>query len=186
MTNQQKSRFRRAYRDTFAAENHGDAIKAMYAQFTQLYGVSVDALQALVAAEWKKDPRQYHQLQSRLAARRAAAQGLEKRLRTAPTKARPASKPKKPREHQPEKPNPKKSKEQRPPSRKLPCPVCRKSVSVADNGCLRGHHGSDIWCRGSGRKVAVPAKSSVSGPERRISSSVRTVSGGSPGLGRRR
>lgn len=179
LTSQQESRFRRAYRETFTAENHGDAIKAMYAKFSALYGVSVDSLRFLVAEEWRRDPQQYHRLQSQLAARRAAAQGQKLALQTTSTSAKAKAKPEKPTKKQQQQ-----SKKKKREARKLRCPVCRKSVSVTDNGCLKGHHGTSVWCRGSGQKVTVPAKSSTSGPDRRNSSSVRTISGGLPGLGR--
>lgn len=179
LTSQQKSTFRRAYRDTFAAENHGEAVKAMYTRFTELYGVPNAVLQELVAAEWKREPKEYHRLQSQLAARRATAQGQQKHRRTAPT---PEAAKRKATAKKPEKKP--KAKKVKPPARKRSCPVCNKSVSLTDNGCLKGHRGWRIWCPGSGEKVAAPITSSAIGPDRRPSSSVRTVGGGLPGLGR--
>jgi rubrerythrin len=145
LTTQQKSRFRRAYRETLVAESHSDAIKAMYARFSELYGVSLDALQALVTAEWKRDPQQYNRLQSQLAARRAAAQGEEKLRRPASALSSPETKAEKSKKNKTSKSKNKqkqpKSKRGRPQAsgRKWICPVCRRSVAVADNGCIKGH-----------------------------------------------
>jgi len=71
LTTQQKSRFRRAYRDTFGADNHGDAVKQLYSKYAELYGVSVDSLRAIVAGELKKKPEEYAALRSALAARQS-------------------------------------------------------------------------------------------------------------------
>ena len=72
LTTQQKSRFRKAYRDTFEAENHGDAIKSLYAKYSELYGVNSDVLRALVAEDLKKNPKEYAKLRQGLLKRRAS------------------------------------------------------------------------------------------------------------------
>jgi hypothetical protein len=94
LTTQQKSRFRRAYRDTFTANPHGDAVKALYSRFSELYGVTVDSLRAIVSEELKKHPKEYAVLRRELAARQVARNGGPKVVRavSATKKATPNTK----------------------------------------------------------------------------------------------
>lgn len=54
LTTQQKSRLRRAYRDAFEAESYGQAMVALYEQFTELYGMTVDEIWDFLADERAK------------------------------------------------------------------------------------------------------------------------------------
>jgi hypothetical protein len=175
LTTQQKARFLRAYRDTFTAENHGDAVKELYARFSELYGISADDLGSIVSNELKSNPRQYSTLRRELAARRATTKGQEKPRRTASVKKPQAKAKAKSRA----KAQVKSAK------RRLTCPVCQQSVVVLDNGCVKGHNTRRInglvWCRGSGLKIAAPQTTDRRPDDRSSSSSVHTVRGGLPG-----
>lgn len=61
------------------------------------------------------------------------------------------------------------------------CPVCRRELSINTDGRLRAHRvrPGEGKCRGSGAKVAKAWKGTKS-------SSIRAVSGGLPGLGKRK
>jgi hypothetical protein len=63
------------------------------------------------------------------------------------------------------------------------CPTCRREFSVNRDGRLRAHKNPSRSgkCHGSGSKVAKVWKAANSG-----SNSIRAVSGGLPGLGKRR
>ncbi len=67
------------------------------------------------------------------------------------------------------------------------CPVCRRRVLRADNGTVLGHNGKgrNVWCPGSGVKVATPTPSARRPDDRKKSSSVRTISSGLGSLGKR-
>ena len=72
LTSQQKSRFRKAYRGTYSAYDHVQALKNLYAKYRDLYGVEVDVLHAFVSEELKKRPTEYAALQGDLVAKQAA------------------------------------------------------------------------------------------------------------------
>jgi hypothetical protein len=68
-------------------------------------------------------------------------------------------------------------------SRYVHCPICQRELSVKQDGRLRSHKNQSRTgtCHGSGAKVAKAWRSAKSG-----GNSIRTVSGGLPGLGKRR
>lgn len=73
----------------------------------------------------------------------------------------------------------------------LVCAACNQLVRVTDNGTLRPHNarlGDGLLglCGGSGVKVVPPSSMSDRPDDRSDSTSIRTVSGGLGGLGKRR
>ena len=72
LTTQQKSRLLRAYRETYAAGDQVQALKELYAKYSDLYGLAVDVLHVIVSGELKKKPDQYAALGRERAARQAA------------------------------------------------------------------------------------------------------------------
>ncbi len=72
LTTQQKSRLRRAYRDTFNAADPGIAVRELYAKYSELFGVPTHVLQGVVADDLRRNGEQYASLHQSLAARQAA------------------------------------------------------------------------------------------------------------------
>jgi hypothetical protein len=80
LTTQQKSRFRRAYRETYeSTANHGQAVQAVYDRFSDLYGVNVDVLRGIVAEDVKKHPEEYSQRRKGVAGRQAPRAALKRK-----------------------------------------------------------------------------------------------------------
>lgn len=69
------------------------------------------------------------------------------------------------------------------------CPVCGAAVGIYDTGVIIGHNdprrNGVVWCTGSGAKLDTPKKDESRPDDRSSPSSVRTVSGGLPALGKR-
>lgn len=66
-----------AYRETFIAYSHGDALKAMYAKFQVAFGVPRTVLHAEVMADRKTRPALYRKLQRELTSRTSVKKAVE-------------------------------------------------------------------------------------------------------------
>lgn len=75
----------------------------------------------------------------------------------------------------------KSKKQPKPPRPLVPCPICGAEVAPSKSGSVPAHIEKGAWCRGGSRRK----KPRSSSPYLSRSVSVRTVSGGSPGLGKR-
>jgi hypothetical protein len=80
--------------------------------------------------------------------------------------------------------------EQQPPEDSIACPVCRRMVPSTQSGTVSSHNvgnGGVDWCRGTGMKVTSPPTNGEQRPDdREKSSSIRAISSGLGGLGKRR
>lgn len=168
LTNAQKSRVRKAYREAYAEVHHVRAINDLYTKFIDLYGVSIQTLQQICTEDRARHRVEYRALQ-------AIRDGLQQ-----------ANTPKTSRDH------------------KTFCPVCTTDVKVS-TGPLPVHKsptgracdGKGMWGvskeaalirskRGGRKKKAKTGKNVDSDRHLYYGTSVRTVGGGLPGLGRRR
>lgn len=145
LTTQQKSRLRRAFRETFDAEDHGQAVKGLYERFSELYGVSADALRAIVAEDLKRKPHEYSELRRKLAVRQATKRGQETLHRAA---AGPQNQ---------QSARPKAEREKPTPAEKATlhakCPSCGNKVRLESNGKLAKHRAYGAVC---GARTADP------------------------------
>lgn len=73
LTTGQKAQILAAYKETFAAHNQGEALKALYATFSEQYGIQIEALRRLISEELNSNPTQYRRLARARASRQAAA-----------------------------------------------------------------------------------------------------------------
>src|ERR1700733_1225987 len=62
----QSSQLLIAYRATFTADNHGDALKAMYSKFEVVFGVPRNVLHAEVMADRQAHAKLYRKLRNEL------------------------------------------------------------------------------------------------------------------------
>ena len=156
MTAQQKSRFRKAYRDTFDADDQNVALKALYEKYSELYGVQIDTLRMIISQDLHKKPAEYAVLRGALAAKQNAKKPRQQRRRG-------------------------KRAERTDNYSRRPCDDCHRSVPVNEVGELMYHKASDgKWCKDPRPK---PARKK---PMRRRKLQVTSlVSGGLPGLGKR-
>jgi hypothetical protein len=142
LTASQKSRFRRAYRDAYAASDNYATLDALYTKHEALYDVSRDTLLAIVTEDHRRNRTQYIALH--------VARDLKKKQRR--------------QAHQEQE---RRAREERKAEKKRKAQVEQERVQKQK-------------LKRSGRKKGSSASSSERG------SSVWTVSGGLPGLGKRR
>ena len=69
LTFAQRSELLIAYRGTFTADNHGDALKAMYSKFEVAFGVPRNVLRAEVLADRQVHAKLYRKLRNELTRR---------------------------------------------------------------------------------------------------------------------
>jgi hypothetical protein len=70
LTAAQEETFLLAYRNTFNAEDHSGALKLVYADFSERFGVPAETLRALVRADLAANSRLYGKLRSALEPRK--------------------------------------------------------------------------------------------------------------------
>ena len=116
MSAEQSGEFMLAYRRTFEVDDHGTALRTMYANFAERFGVGVDILREIVHEDLKENPELYAKLRSDLASRRAADAPLD------PMK------------------NSGNVRDPVPSSRTHPCRICGQDVPVNSKGALRLHN----------------------------------------------
>lgn len=129
LTNQQKSRIRRAYRATLSAEKGQKAIGELHKKFGELYGVSPDVLSKVIYDDLRSNPQKYKQS----ALSKDAAQPAKQQ--PSATQPRKATKP-----------------------RKAKCRTCGRSVSVDHKGNFVNHVKAGRWCRGGSTPVVKPPR----------------------------
>jgi len=129
-----------AYRDTYQARNHGDAVKAVYADFAKHHGVALDVLRAVIRRDLKANPQLYAGLRKKLFARQGAKR-ISAQRRTAVISNQKPQKPQKP---------------QTPPTPQTPrtlkrktvkCPVCAQVVD-GSKGETESHEFNGQPCSG--------------------------------------
>lgn len=64
LTSAQKNRLRRAFREAFGELDQARAINAMYAKYLDLYGVSLNTLQAIIEEDQRGHEAEYRALQA--------------------------------------------------------------------------------------------------------------------------
>jgi hypothetical protein len=135
LTVPQRAELLRAYRETFTADDHGDALKAMYSRFEAAYGVSRKALQAEVLSIRHELPKEFRKLQSGLIIRAKDRNAAKNRQ---PVAASPAKL------------------EECPKKSQTCCPACRKQFPTA----LIPHHtsGANRPCEGSNKLGVEPSR----------------------------
>jgi hypothetical protein len=161
LTVAQKGRMRKAHRAAFAEPDQVRALNEFFSKFMDLYGVSTDTLRDVIEADKQRHPAEYRALQ--------AIHDSQKRVRPRKQKSR---------EH------------------KTFCPVCAKNLEVSSGPLPPHENRNGDKCRGAGKwgvsQLAARNRKKqkkrvvVRDNDRYYSTSVRTVGGGLPTLGRRR
>ena len=164
LTEKQKDELLSAFRNTFDAQRHGEAVKAMYADFATHFAVHPDELRAVVNEDLRINQEFYAGLRQKLLARQrvkkltanrqpaalqnSAAQRATSRKRTVtcPVCAQvvPGGKNRGPKDH---------DYGGRPCSGELAtCRVCKQKLPVrASDGRISPHSAGGTDCKGSGR-----------------------------------
>jgi len=156
---------RRAYRDAYSDCDHVRAMNAMYARFMDLYGVSLDTLLQIVEEDQRRHRAEYTGLQA------IRIQALNER-REARRKTKGEEPEVSPGQYY---------------GRSTYCPVCLRELGAE----RMPRHDDTRWhvCNGSGRfgvtqYTAEQLRRTKGRQEYERSPSIRTVSGGLPGLGK--
>lgn len=92
LTFAQRSELLIAYRGTFTADNHGDALKAMYSKFEVAFGVSRKVLHAEVRADRQAHAKLYRKLQNELARRASIRKSTDSHRPPSKSNQTPATK----------------------------------------------------------------------------------------------
>ncbi len=87
LTAGQEFEIRAAYRETYSAQNHGEAIEALYVKFTENLGVSRETLRKVVTRELAENKKEYNKLRRELAQRQSAKRQAAKELTGAPRRS---------------------------------------------------------------------------------------------------
>lgn len=164
LTDLQRDQFLSAYRKTFRVADHGRALKSLYSDFSNRYGVEVSVLQGLARRDLVTFPKKYAKLRHAMAALQAEAAGKSK-AKKAPSDKSPSGV-----------------------GRPL-CDICGERVSTNHNGTIKLHNAPTLTgvaaCPGTGLKVAAPMSDDKRPDDRADPTSIRTVSSGLGGLGKR-
>jgi hypothetical protein len=210
LTSDQKAKFRKAYRDAYAASDSYAVLDALYTKYQDLYGVSREtlveivtddhrrnrehylALHAVRALEKKERRKANHEQRKQKAKLERTATPIQKSTKNAED-AKDAAKARRRAEHE------RKQAAEREAERKRAianpgyyteatyCPVCRRNF---DGGLIPPHENRRGYrCQGSGRfgvtKATLERKPREDSKADR-DNDFRTVSGGLPSLGKRR
>lgn len=92
LTPAQRSELLSAYRATFTADNHGDALKAMYSKFEVALGVPRDVLRSEVLADRQAHAKVYRKLRNELARRASLRRSTNSRRSPSKPKQTPKAK----------------------------------------------------------------------------------------------
>ena len=163
LTETQKNQFLSAYRKTFRSKDHGRALKSLYAEFANRYGVDVAALQTLAGQDLADYPKKYARLRHALPALQAQMAGSQAPKPVADSSPKGVG--------------------------RVVCLVCGDSVHTNENGTVKLHEveGQDgvVSCPGAGLKVVPPITNEKRPDDRSDSRSIRTVTSGLGSLGKR-
>jgi hypothetical protein len=171
LTSEQAATMLASYREAFAAKNHGQAIGKCYAKFEALYGVSRTTLRKLAALDKQRYAAEYRALEE--------LHAQEHKTRRRNKKKGPASANGKPPYVSPGDYY----------GRATYCPVCRRDFKT---NFIPPHGPGPHGCRGSGKfgvtlyTIYLNRRYEKQPARGGGSTSVRTVRGGLPGLGKRR
>jgi hypothetical protein len=148
LTAAQSSQLLLTYRETFSAENHGEAVKAMYSRFEAAFGVSRNTLRAEVMRDRREHPKEYRKLQQQLITRatKAGATGARKSVSTATKVEGKKSDQSAPRREGPQ-------------EQIVSCPACGQQFRTP---VIPRHRSGGRRCKGSLRKH--PSSSAASTP----------------------
>ena len=144
LTTEQKVALLVAYRDTYQARNHGDAVKAVYADFAKHHGVALDVLRAVIRRDLKANPQLYAGLRKKLFARQGAKRVSAQRRSAAVSDQKP---------QKPQPPQPPLQKPQTPQTPRtlkrttVKCPVCAQVVA-GSKGETESHEFNGQPCSG--------------------------------------
>lgn len=132
LTTEQKVALLAAYRDTYQARNHGDAVKAVYADFAKHHAVALNVLQAVIRRDLEANPQLYAGLRKKLFARQGAKSVSAQR----PLAAVPNQTPQTPRTLTTLK------------RTTVKCPVCAQVVAGSKSGETESHEFNGQPCSG--------------------------------------